>query len=35
MERDYGAEKTLRYRPHYFKYKDLYYKPQNHSTVTT
>ena len=25
---------NFRYRPHYCKYKDLYYKPQNHSTVT-
>ena len=26
---------NLRYRPHYYKYKDLYYTPQNYSTVTT
>ena len=26
---------NLRYRPQYTKYKDLYYTPQNHSTVTT
>ena len=25
---------NLRYRPHYFKCKDLYYTPQNHSTTT-
>ena len=25
----------LRYRPYYSKCKDLYYKPQNHSTMTT
>ena len=26
---------NLRYRPHYSKYKDLYYTPQNHWTMTT
>ena len=26
---------TLCSNPHYFEYKDLYYKPQNYLTVTT
>ena len=32
---NYVLNPRYMYRPHYAKYKDLYYTPQNHSTVTT